>query len=96
MPAHPLFSHEARQQSAQARRLYARFEIAHTAVDFLAALAFLVGSILFFSPSTQYSATWLFVIGSLFFAAKPTLRLTREIRLYRLGRLERLAERAEE
>jgi len=94
MPAHPLFSHEARQQSEASRRLYARFEIAHTATDFCAALAFLVGSVLFFDGATQYAATWLFVVGSVLFAAKPTLRLVREIRLYRMGRLAALAERA--
>jgi hypothetical protein len=90
-----LFRHENRQKSEAARRLYARYEILHTAVDFLAAFAFLIGSALFFGESTQYVATWLFVIGSVFFALKPTLRLVREIRLYRMGEIETLAERDE-
>lgn len=89
----PLFRHENRDRNEATRALYARFEIAHTAADFAAALAFLIGSILFFSPDTQTAATWLFVVGSLLFAAKPTLRLVREIRLYRMGEIDRLADR---
>lgn len=91
-----LFTHENRQRSARTRRVYAAYEIAHTAVDFLAAICFLVGSILFFSDSTQYPATWLFVIGSLFFCLKPSLRLAREIHLWRMGRMEVLARRVED
>lgn len=90
-----LFTHENRQRNASTRRVYAAYEIAHTTVDFLAAISFLVGSILFFYDSTQYPATWLFVIGSVFFCLKPTLRLAREIHLWRMGRMEVLARRAE-
>ena len=88
-----LFRHENRQASEAAKALYARYEIGHTAIDFTAALLFLVGSFLFFSAETQYAATWLFVFGSLFFAAKPTLRLVREIKLYRMGQIDTLAAR---
>ncbi len=88
-----LFRHENREASEQAKALYARYEIAHTAVDFAAAILFLVGSFLFFREDTQYAATWLFVIGSACFALKPTLRLIREIRLYRMGKLQTLADR---
>lgn len=91
-----LFTHENRQRSTETRRVYAAYEIAHTFVDFVAAICFLVGSILFFSEDTQYSATWLFVIGSMFFCLKPTLRLAREIQLWRMGRLETLARRAKD
>lgn len=89
----PLFRHENRQRSSASRALYARFEIIYTFVDFTAALLFLVGSFLFFSESTQTIATWLFVAGSFAFAVKPTLRLIREIKLYRMGQIETLAER---
>lgn len=81
------------RNSEQAGRIYARYEILHTLVDFLAAIMFLVGSALFFSSSTQTAATWLFVFGSIAFAVKPTLRLFREIELYRLGDMEDLAHR---
>ena len=53
----------------------------------------LIGSFLFFSAATQTAATWLFVVGSFCFAVKPTLRLAREIKLYRIGDNEDLAER---
>ncbi|ETX14158.1 N-acetyl-gamma-glutamyl-phosphate reductase [Roseivivax halodurans JCM 10272] len=90
-----LFRHETRQQSAETRRLYARYEVAHTIVDFLAAFLFLVGSVLFFWKALETAAIWCFVIGSVFFCVKPTLRLAREIHLWRIGRTDTLA-RAEE
>ncbi|GGF69963.1 YrhK-like protein [Mameliella alba] len=88
-----LFTHENRQRSADSRRVYAAFEIAHTTVDFIAAFCFLIGSILFFWPEWETQAIWLFVIGSVFFALKPTLRLVRELRLAAMGDAEDLAER---
>ena len=91
----PLFHHENRQASPEAKAFYARVEIAYTIVDFSAAALFLVGSFLFFSEATQTLATWLFVLGSAAFAMKPTLRLWREVKLYRMGKTTRLAERAE-
>ena len=90
----PLFRHENRQQSEAAKDLYAKYEIAYTIVDFVAAATFLIGSFLFFSSETQTAATWLFVVGSFCFATKPTLRLVREIHLYRMGKYDTLAERA--
>ncbi|WP_226782051.1 YrhK family protein [Oceaniglobus trochenteri] len=90
-----LFRHEARQRSAESRRLYARYELAHTMADFAAAVCFLVGSVMFFREAWQYTGTWLFVVGSLLFALKPTLRLGREIRLYRMGDFSDLSDRAE-
>ena len=89
----PLFHHENRQASEAAKALYARYEIVYTAVDFVAAFAFIVGSLLFFDEATQTAATWLFVIGSVFFALKPTIRLVREVKLYRMGKIDRLAAR---
>lgn len=91
----PLFHHENRQASPEAKAFYARVEIAYKIVDFSAAALFLVGSFLFFSEATQTLATWLFVLGSAAFAMKPTLRLWREVKLYRMGKTTRLAERAE-
>ena len=91
-----LFRHENRQRSHRSRRVYALFEIAHTAVDFAAAVCFTIGSILFFWKQYETQAIWLFTIGSVFFMAKPSLRLAREVKLYRLGKLERLADRAQD
>ena len=88
-----LFRHENRQASERTRRVYARFELAHTLADFGAAGCFVVGSIMFFSEAWLTTGTWLFLIGSLLFALKPTLRLVREIKLYRMGQIETLADR---
>lgn len=89
----PMFRHRNRETSHASRALWARYEIAYTCVDFGAALAFVVGSVLFFRTDTETAATWLFLFGSLLFAAKPTLRLVREVHLYRLGDTEDLASR---
>lgn len=90
-----LFRHANRERNADTRRIYALYELVHTAVDFAAALCFLVGSVLFFWPAVETEAIWLFVVGSVFFFLKPAIRLTREVQLYRMGRLDRLAARAE-
>ena len=63
-----------------------------TVVDFGAALCFLFGSVLFFWERTQITATWLFVIGSVFFMLKPTRRLIRELQYIRQGLTDRVAQ----
>ncbi len=88
-----LFRHENRERNHATRRVYAYFELAYTFVDFTAALCFVVGSLLFFWKALETPAIWLFLVGSLLFAAKPTLRLTREIKLLRMGQLDSLADR---
>ncbi|KCZ54427.1 hypothetical protein HY29_14305 [Hyphomonas beringensis] len=90
-----LFTHENRDQSPETRQAYALYEILHTAVDFIAAICFLIGSVLFFWSDTLFAGTWLFVIGSIFFTMKPTIRLVREIRLYQMGKKQRLADQVE-
>lgn len=89
------FSPENRTSTPRNRRLYAFYEIAYTAADATAALSFLIGSILFFSESTQTAGTWLFVVGSFLFALKPTLRLIREMHYAAIGDLDDVAGRAE-
>lgn len=90
-----LFRHSNRESSDASRTVYARFELVYTFVDFMAAFCFIVGSILFFFETEQIPATWFFLIGSFLFAGKPTLRLMREIKLYRMGDVKDLAKRAE-
>lgn len=90
-----LFRHDAPDQSEKAQRLYARAELTYTVIDFCAALAFLIGSVMFFYPAWEHAGTWFFVVGSGMFAAKPTLRLWREFKLYRMGDTEDLAKRFE-
>ncbi|WP_337061443.1 YrhK family protein [Kineococcus sp. G2] len=82
-------------RSDEARKLYAAFEIWHTVVDFTAAACFVVGSVLFLWESTKTGGTWLFIVGSLGFALKPTLRLVRELRMAKLGDTGDLARRDE-
>ncbi|MCZ7674973.1 MAG: YrhK family protein [Roseovarius sp.] len=90
-----IFRHENRQRSERTQRIYAAYEIARTCVDFLAALCFLVGSALFFWPDIETRAIWLFVVGSAFFCLKPTIKLAREIHLWRYGDLDTLARRSD-
>lgn len=90
-----LFSPDNRDKSARHRRIWAMFEMVYTLVDFGAAVSFLVGSVLFFYESLQSAATWFFVIGSVLFAAKPTLRLARELKLAAIGDTEDLAKRVD-
>lgn len=89
-----LFHPRARLRDADSARRYALFEIAYTAVDFAAALLFVVGSLLFFDEATTRLGTWLFLVGSVCFALKPSLRLAREIGYWRRGAVDMLAARA--
>jgi len=91
-----LFRHRNRERNQETRRVYARYEIAYTMTDFGAAFCFIVGSVLLFWKAFETAAIWFFVIGSVLFFVKPSIRFAREIHLYRMGRLETLAERAEE
>ncbi|WP_352950748.1 YrhK family protein [Roseibium sp. SCP14] len=52
-------------------------------VDFSAAALFVVGSILFFKESTTYAGTWLFLVGSIMFGLRPTIKLLREFAFIR-------------
>ncbi|MVZ91121.1 hypothetical protein GQF49_11670 [Microbacter sp. ANSKLAB05] len=62
-----------------------RYETLSIANDVLIALFFLVGSVLFFFDSTQTIGTWLFLLGSLEFLARPAIRLARRVHLKRIG-----------
>jgi uncharacterized membrane protein YhfC len=88
-----LFYRQNQEQNADTRRVYALYEIAHTTVDFAAAICFTIGSVLFFWSSLETSAIWLFVVGSVCFLIKPSLKLSREIHLWRMGQLDDLADR---
>ncbi|GAA4777171.1 YrhK family protein [Citricoccus nitrophenolicus] len=91
-----LFDPRDREITPRQARRYALFEVLHTVVDFAAAFLFVIGSILFFFEQTMVPGTWCFLFGSFFFAAKPTIRLAREIWLARLQDVDRLAEMAPE
>jgi len=79
-----LFSQDVRGASRSHADIVRRYEIARTLVEFLAAATFIVGSIFFFYESLLYAGTWLFLIGSILFAVRPTIRLLLELHLARL------------
>ena len=87
-----LFDPGNNQRSARNKKIYAYTELAYTIVDFSAAVLFLVGSFLFFSSSTTYIGTWLFVVGSVLFGLRPTIKLFREIAYLRIGDLSDAAD----
>lgn len=91
-----LFDPRDRQITAQQARRYAALEVLHTIVDFLAAFLFVIGSVLFFSEQTKAAGTFCFLLGSIFFAAKPAIRLAREIWLARTNHIDHLAGMAPE
>lgn len=55
-------------------------------------MLFVIGSILVFSEETAHAATWLFLIGSVFFGLRSTVTLLREIAYLRAGRCEAVAK----
>ncbi|CAB4941342.1 MULTISPECIES: YrhK family protein [Patulibacter] len=64
--------------------LFWRYQVVRTGVDFSAAMCFLVGSAFFFFASLSTPADWLFLVGSILFAVKPTIDLVRSAHLRRL------------
>lgn len=61
-----------------------RYEVVSILNDFLIAIWFFIGSVLFLYPSQERAAAWLFVIGSAQFLVRPTLRLAAHIHLQRV------------
>lgn len=86
-----IFHPDTRDLSERHKKIYAYFELAYTIVDVLAALMFVVGSILFFKEATAFAGTWLFLIGSILFGLRPTLKLVREYAYLRVGDYEDVA-----
>jgi hypothetical protein len=66
------------------RKVYGRYEKLYTLNDFLAALYFLVGSVMFFYENLMLAATWCFTIGSVHFLLRPTIKVAREFHLANL------------
>ncbi|MEM6676977.1 MAG: YrhK family protein [Pseudomonadota bacterium] len=71
------------------KRIGRLYDLAHLLVDFMAAALFVIGSVMFFFEAWLYPGTWCFLIGSIFFAVKPTLRL---VRAFHLGTLPQRPE----
>ena len=64
--------------------IFWRYQVVRTAVDFGAAVCFVVGSAFFFFASMSTPADWLFLLGSILFAIKPTIDMVRSLHLRRL------------
>ncbi|WP_349360253.1 YrhK family protein [Stappia sp.] len=79
-----LFDSSTRRASPDHGELVRRYELVRTLVEFLAAVFFVIGSVFFFYDSLLYAGTWLFLIGSILFAVRPTIRLALELHLTRL------------
>lgn len=88
-----LFHEDNGGSSEKSKRLKAVVEILYTSADFLASVAFLAGSILFLFEHLHRTGTWLFIIGSVLFAAKPTMSFLRELKLASMGDDSDLAKR---
>ncbi len=65
-------------------QLFQYYQLAYTLNDLCAGLLFVIGSVLFFFEQTTYTATWLFLVGSISFTIRPAIKLLREIHLTRL------------
>lgn len=84
----PLLSPVLNDLSPRHIEIFWRYQVVRTAVDFAAAACFLVGSVFFFFTATTRLADWLFLVGSVLFAVKPTIDLVRSVHLRRLGGTE--------
>jgi hypothetical protein len=65
-------------------QVYSRYRCVYTLVEFAAAVAFVIGSVCFFSEDLTLQADWLFLIGSILFAVRPTVAVIREVHLARI------------
>ncbi|MDX5592655.1 YrhK family protein [Pseudovibrio sp. SPO723] len=79
-----LFDARLRNMSEKHADLVRRYELWRTVIEFLAALLFVIGSVLFFFDRLVFAGTWLFLLGSLLFGVRPTIRLLLELHLTRL------------
>lgn len=61
-----------------------RYETASILNDFLVAIWFLVGSVMFLYPDLVDTGTWLFIVGSAQLMIRPVIRLAHHIHLRRL------------
>ena len=80
-----LFNPDNHTRSDRHKEIYSFGELAYTIVDFSAAALFVIGSILFFNITTTYVGTWLFLVGSVLFGLRPTMKLCWEMAYIRVG-----------
>ncbi len=61
-----------------------RYEVVSILNDFFIAIWFLLGSVFFLYPSLEKVAIWLFIIGSVQFLIRPTIRLLAHLHIQRV------------
>lgn len=61
-----------------------RYEVLSIINDFVVAILFLIGSILFLFPEYEKAAIWLFIFASFQFLLRPTIRLLSHIHIKRI------------
>jgi len=61
-----------------------RYETLSILNDFLIAIWFLLGSMLFLFPAWEKTAVWLFIVGSAQFLIRPSIRLAHQVHLRRI------------
>lgn len=61
-----------------------RYEMLSITNDFLIAIWFLLGSVLFLFPEYETAAIWMFIIGSFQFLIRPTIRLASHLHVQRI------------
>jgi hypothetical protein len=65
-------------------QVYVAYGTVYDCVDALAAILFIIGSVLFFGTATQTAGTWAFLVGSVFFAVRPVVHVARDMHMRRL------------
>ena len=77
---------DPRRATASQRHIevYIHYRRVYVTFDCAAALAFIAGSICFLYESLQEAAAWLFIIGSVLFAAVPIISIVQGIHLGKL------------
>lgn len=76
------FNPENAQKSEKHEKLYQTYGYLYNAVDLLAGLCFVAGSICFFyEGAVKTAGVWLFVAGSALFVLRPSVKLVREAHL---------------
>lgn len=79
-----LFERDESDVSLAHRRVHGGYERLITLADFIAALSFVVGSVMFFFEAWRLPGTWAFLTGSILFAVSPSLKVARA---YHLGQM---------
>lgn len=70
------------QKSEKHENLYQAYGYLYNAVDLIAGLCFAAGSVCFFFEGVVKTAgVWLFVVGSVLFVTRPSIKLAREAHL---------------